>query len=473
VLVALAAGCSGHGSATDWPLPNADEAGTRAVAAGIDAGNVATLHVVWRHRLGGQATLSGLAATTPLVVGDRVYLQDLNSNVLALDRATGKLVWERRFGRQSGGPNGVAYAGGRLYGNTDVAAFALDAHTGAFVWTRQLTTPQQPLTIAPAVKGNLVVTSITGASPGGRGEIVGLDARTGAVRWRWTTIPQPLRHPKVASGGGAWQTPTIDGDGNVWVGTANPNPWGGSPGLPNGGAYPGPLRWTDAVVELDGRTGKLLWARQATPHDVRDYDFQDPPLLTGDLVVGAGKGGRVIAWNLEEGTRAWSTPVGLHRNDVGPLPARPVRVCPGLLGGVETPLALADGRVFAPVVQLCFHESSLGTSLGRFLTTDYAKGRGAFVALDAKTGKRLWSHALASPDFGCATVSHDVVFTSTYAGTLLGYDTETGRRLWRTTVPAAINGCPAVAGKLLVIAAAAAYPEPRTQQNEVVAYAVS
>jgi alcohol dehydrogenase (cytochrome c) len=180
----------------------------------------------------------------------------------------------------------------------------------------------------------------------------------------------------------------------------------------------------------------------------------------------------VVAWNRKTGARAWSTPVGLHRNDLGPLPAEPVLVCPGLLGGVETPLAVSAGRVFVPVVQLCFHESSRGTSLGRFLTTDYAKGRGAFVALDATTGKRLWSRALPSPDFGCATVSHDVVFTATYAGTLLAYDAATGRELWHARVPAAINGCPAVAGKQLVIAAAAAYPEPRTQANEVVAYAL-
>ncbi len=52
---------------------------------------------------------------------------------------------------------------------------------------------------------------------------------------------------------------------------------------------------------LDARTGRLLWDDQVTPHDVRDYDFEATPILAtvgGDeLVFGAGKAGRVIAWD--------------------------------------------------------------------------------------------------------------------------------------------------------------------------------
>jgi hypothetical protein len=70
-------------------------------------------------------------------------------------------------------------------------------------------------------------------------------------------------------------------------------------------------------------------------------------------VFGAGKAGRVIAWDRATRRRRWTGVVGLHRNDVGPLPRRRVTVCPGLLGGVETPMAYADGRLFVPVVDLC------------------------------------------------------------------------------------------------------------------------
>ena len=75
------------------------------------------------------------------------------------------------------------------------------------------------------------------------------------------------------------------------------------------------------------------------------------------------------------------------------------------------------------------------------------------TATDAATGRTLWDRRLPSPDFGCAAVSNDVVFTSTYAGTLYALATATGRILWRAKLPAGINGCPAVAGDMLIVGA--------------------
>ena len=474
LVVGATAGCGGsHSAQKDWPAPNANASGTRAVESSLDSTNVPRLRVLWRFHLDAGHTFSGLVAATPIVVGPRVYVQDLDSNVFALDRSTGKLVWQHRFRSPNGGPNGLTYVDGRLYGNTNVASFALDAATGKIVWFRQLTSSPQPLAVAPLVAHGVFVTSTTGATLGGSGTIIALDAKSGATRWRFNTIEQPWQHPSLAGGGGVWQTPTIDSAGHLWAGTANPDPWGGSRAYPNGGMYPGPVRYTDSIVELDLKSGKLIWTTQVTPHDVRDYDFQDPPVQTGSLVIGAGKSGQVIAWDRSSHKRVWTTPVGLHRNDTGPLPTTPTSVCPGLLGGVETPLAVADGRVFVPVVNLCFTESAYGTSTAGFLATDYAKGRGAIVALDTKTGARLWQHQLSSPSFGCATVSNDVVFTSTYAGSVLAYRAMDGRLLWHATAPAAVNACPAVSGSLLIVAAGAAYPEPRSESDEVVAYAPS
>ena len=78
-----------------------------------------------------------------------------------------------------------------------------------------------------------------------------------------------------------------------------------------------------------------------------------------DVVFGAGKGGRVVAWDRAARTRLWSRAVGTHLHDLGPLPVQPTRVCPGLLGGVQTPMAYADGRLFVPVVELCSRESAV------------------------------------------------------------------------------------------------------------------
>jgi outer membrane protein assembly factor BamB len=451
----LLAGCGGS-RAAEWRAPNADLAGTRSADTTLDAGNASGLVRAWRFVLPEDTTFSGSVAATPLVLDGRVYLQTLRSNVYALDAQTGKVVWKRRFDRQSGGPNGLAAAGGRLYGSTDTDTFALDRDTGATLWQRRLTSARQPIDVAPAVADGLVFTSTTAPRPGGKGRIVALDERTGSVRWTFTSVRGDWPDPKVASGGGLWWTPTL-ADGVLYAGTSNPLPWGGTPSAPYGGAFAGRALYTDSLLALDAQTGKLRWYDQVTPPDVRDYDFALPPVLAGGLVVGAGKAGRVIAGDRKTHRRAWSTAVGLHRNDTGPLPSSPVEVCPGLLGGVLTPLAVADGRVFVPVVDLCMRGSATGYE--NFMSVDYARGRGELVALDLATGRPLWTRRLPSPNFGCATAANDTVVTATYDGRVLVLDAASGRTLWSTREPAGINSCPALAGDLLVVPAGA---EPST-----------
>jgi len=159
----------------------------------------------------------------------------------------------------------------------------------------------------------------------------------------------------------------------------------------------------------------------------------------------------VIAWNRETQKRVWDTEVGLHRNDTGPLPRHRVTVCPGLFGGVETPMAYASGRVFVPVVDLCGWGSAIGRQSVTSIRPD--TGHGELVALDAGSGRILWDKHLPSPDFGCATAVNDVVFTSTYAGVVYAFAASDGRLLWHETMPAGINGCPAVDGNQLLVGA--------------------
>jgi outer membrane protein assembly factor BamB len=114
-------------------------------------------------------------------------------------------------------------------------------------------------------------------------------------------------------------------------------------------------------------------------------------------------------------------------------------------------MAYADNRVFVPVVDLCMEGSARGyVPLGR---VNVAHGRSELVALDAATGRRLWVDRLPQPDFGCATVAHGVVFTSTFDGKLIGVDARSGRRLVVRQLTAGINACPAIVGNMLVLAA--------------------
>jgi len=459
--VLAAGGCGGRGGGA-WPLPNGDLAGTRATTGGkLDAGNVSRLRRRWQLTFTASPSLSGIFASTPVADGDTVYVEDLQSTVFAVDRDTGVVRWRRPFHATNDGPNGLAVDGRKILGATDSDAFALATATGRLLWRRHLTNrAEQFVDIAPIPWRGLAFYSTVGYQPNGRGAIYALDAATGAVRWKFVTVKDPWPHPLRAGGGGLWYPVSIDARGRLYAGNSNPTPWGGSPRFPNGAAFPGPVPYTDSLIVLDARTGRLLWTDQVTAHDIRDYDFEATPILAkvggADLVFGAGKAGKVVAWNRRTRHRVWTTVVGVHLNDVGPLPRRRVTVCPGLLGGVETPMAYSAGRLFVPVVDLC----GWGSAIGRqdVSTADPARGRGRLVALDAATGRVLWQAGLGSPDFGCATVSHDVVFTSTFDGTVYALEAKDGKVLWRARLGAGVNACPAVVGDLLLVGSGIRHP---------------
>ena len=438
--------------------------GTRAVdATSISSRTVSSLGVRWRFELPAGSPF-GAFASTPLVAGGTVYLQTLSSSVFALDAATGHVRWRWVQKAPNDGPNGLAATATRLYGATDTSVFALDRRTGRRVWAKRLVSrTEQFIDIAPLAANGLVFTSTVGFAPGGRGALYALDQRTGAIRWKFQTIRDPWQSPS-AGGGGAWYTPSLGPDGRLYVGISNPDPWGGTPTRPNGGAHPGTTPYVDALVTLEAKTGKLLWYDQVTKHDVRDYDFEASPIVVGGTVYGAGKAGRVVAWNRVSGKRLWTQTVGTHKNDLGPLPKQLTTVCPGLWGGVLTPMSYTHGRLFVPVVDRCMKESSVHT----FAPSDLRVGKGLVTAIAASSGKKLWTRSLGSPATGCTTVARDVVFAPTLDGRVYGLAASEGRVLWRTQERAGINACPAVAGDLLIVGAGAPLRGPTTP--EIVAY---
>ncbi len=471
----LAAGSAGQpppewsAGTSDWPAHNHDLANTRATTdSAIDSRTVAKLAPKWRFAFTGTSSF-GAFASTPIVIGDTVYLQDLDSNVYALDRATGTVRWKHRFAQANVGPNGVSYGWGRIYGATPTSAFALDPRTGRLLWSRRLTrSGHEGIEIAPQLYDHTVLLSTVPSNvrgsyrPGARGIVWALAAADGRPRWSFDTVADGAKlwgNPGVNGGGGLWYPPAVDGDGRVFLAVANPAPFPGTKTQPNGSSRPGPNLYTDSLVAVDGRTGKLLWYRQAVPHDVRDYDLAISPILTrlpvggvvSEIVITAGKMGKVYAYRAADGAPVWTAAVGRHENDEGPLPAQPVVVYPGTLGGVETPMALAGRRLFVPWVDLATHASATSSN-GIDPIRD---GRGGLSALDAASGKVLWRQRLPSPDFGAATVVNDVVFTSTYSGTTYAFATATGKLLWSAKARAGINAFPAPAGKLLLVGAAA------------------
>ena len=461
--------------AADWPVPMGNLAGTRAAAnAAITAANVAQLQVVWRFPIEATSAYGGMSAT-PLIVGDTVYVQDMQSNVSALDRNDGAVTWEHHYDTTSIGPNGLAIGYGLLYGTIGDTAevFALAADTGAEVWRIRLSNHGgEGVDMAPTVYDNTVyVSTVPGNSTsfygGGRkGILYALDAPTGKVLWQFDTTTDNLwGNPRINNGGGLWYPLSVDEAGNLYFGTGNPGPNPGTVAFgtpyPNGSSRTGPNDYTNSLVSLDSRTGAIRWYHNAKPHDLFDLDFQLTPILATlpidgtptRVTIGGGKAGTVIAFNADTGAVLWEATVGEHQNDELQTipPGETVEVLPGPLGGVETPMAYADGTVFIPVVNL-----SLGYKATEvdFASLDITQGTGELVALNAVDGSVKWQVDLPAMNLGAATVANDVVFTATLDGIFRAYAAETGEPLWTYQTGAGINAPPAVAGDLVLVAAA-------------------
>jgi outer membrane protein assembly factor BamB/mono/diheme cytochrome c family protein len=478
----------GTSEAGTWAYPNGDVRNTRSVEGELDASSVSRLGVAWTVPITAAGTFGGYAST-PIIVDDTVYTQDLASNVQAIDLASGEVKWETRYDSPSVGPNGLAVGDGRVYGGTGDSAFALDQATGRELWLVRLTrNEREGVDMAPGYMDGIVYISTVPGNARGfyRGDGVGilhaLDGESGKRVWSFYTVPESLwdaRHVDINSGGGLWHPPAFDDEGNIYVDVANPAPWPGTEEFPWGQSRPGPNLFTNSLVKLDASSGEVEWYQQVLPHDLYDWDLHLPPILTeaGDrmIALAAGKGGYVYAFDAGNGDRLWSRSVGIHnghdRDNELALAGRyerlelPVTVYPGVLGGVETQMAVDDGVVFAPVVDLPTRfESQERTRL------DIARGRGQMVALDVETGEQKWVHRFDAPPYGAATVVGSLVFTTTFDGMLWALDSATGEVVWQERLPAGTNATVAIAGDTLVTAAS--FPQGRGQQAQIIAYRI-
>lgn len=456
-----------------WPQANKDLANTRAQSdGGITSQNVSQLGVAWTFDVPGKAAF-GAAATNPLIDGDTVFFQDLKSDVFAIDLASGHVKRQQLYNADSIGPNGPAIGYGKVFVAKDVYTIAaLDENTGAELWSTKVSPAQgtgvdiQLLAYDGMVLGSTVPGS--GAASfyqgGNTGVIFALDQATGAVKWQFNTVDSAdiWGNAQVNSGGGAWYPPAIDPDtGMSYWGIGNPAPFPGTAQYPNGSSRPGNNLYTSSIVALDHATGKLSWYQQIVPHDLYDHDFQSSPILATvnvggaprTIAIGSGKAGYVVAMDAATGKVLWNVAVGKHQNDgVQNIPdGLTIEVYPGILGGVETAMAYADGVVYVPVVNLSAFFTNSGVNAQS--ATDVTRSSGELVAIDAATGIVLWDHQLPRADFGSATVVNDLVFTSTVDGMVYALDRATGNEVWSWQAPAGINGSPAVAGDTLILPA--------------------
>jgi PQQ-dependent dehydrogenase (methanol/ethanol family) len=281
----------------DWRTYNGSDSGNRySPLDQITTANVSTLQLKWVFPI----QYFGLE-TTPLAADGVLYVTGPNQ-VFAIDALTGGELWQYSRPPSSGlvgdarlGTNrGVALLRDRIFFVTDNAhLLALDRASGKLLWETAMATDtagqQYGGTIAPLIVHDTVVAGVSGADEGIRGFVAAFAPDTGAVVWRTWTVPRrgepgsdtwQGKEP-VTGGGSTWLTGSYDAasDTLYW---ATGNPWPDS----NDVDRPGDNLYTNCVLALNARTGALKWHYQFTPHDLRDRDATEPNVLVDTVYQG-------------------------------------------------------------------------------------------------------------------------------------------------------------------------------------------
>ncbi len=401
-----------------------------------------------------------------LIVSDGVIYTGTGSETVAIDATNCQLRWRFSYTpdeeRSSPSTRGVAVDGGRVFrGTGDGRLIALDAATGKLLWKTVIGAPRlgESAAAAPLVWGGVVYMGIGGSELGVRGRVMAYDVVTGRELWRFNTIPmgketgaETWKRPESAKtgGGGVWGAMTLDvATGELFVPVGNP--W---PDIDK--AYrPGANLFSDSIVVLDARTGALKWWFQVSPEDWMDLDMVAPPVLyrgskVRDFLVFGGKDGYVTAVDRDTKQQIFRTPV----TTVQKAPSMPtkegMKMCPGYAGGVEWNGPALDRRnnlLITGAVDACFivklGTTQYGANAVSFGGTVEPVGEttGWVTAIDAETGDVKWKYHAEKPVVaGVTPTAGGVTFTGDLAGNLLVFDTATGALLHKAQTGGSLAG---------------------------------
>ena len=352
----------------------------------INKDNVKDLKVAWTRpaldteytRRFPDLTPSNYLRGTPLVVGDMLYVSNGVGFVEAVDPATGKTVWV-----QKPLPATLREAAGESYRTVDYWTdgkaerilsvrgeylYSIDAKTGEPATefgdqgriSLNRDTPDHAKYFGwngPLVVNDVIVMGGNGGGgpDGGYGDgglqkeatpedIRGFDVRSGKLLWTFHLLPRPGEPGNETWGKESWKFSgnmaayaPLSADarlGIVYVPTSAPtNDW-------YGGHRPGNNLYSDSLLALNIKTGKLMWHYQLVHHDLWEDDLAPPPVL-GDIIVNgkrihavmqAGKNGFLFVFDRKTGKPVWpieerpvppSTVPGEAASPTQPFPTRP------------------------------------------------------------------------------------------------------------------------------------------------------
>ena len=462
-------------SQTGWTMYNGQASGNRYSAlTQITPGNVSRLAAQWVFTLPNVSQ----GQVTPVVVDGVMYVSAAN-DLYALDSGSGRQIWNYRRPRTRGltgvaarGVNrGVAIGGDRVFMATDHAhLIALNRASGALLWETEMADWHRNYngTGAPMVVGNLVISGIAGGDEGARGFVAAYDQATGKEVWRFWSVPargepgsdswkgSAIDHPGAAT----WMTGSYDAElDTLYWAIGNPGP------DMIGDDRQGDNLYSDSVVALDPKTGRRKWHFQFTPHDVHDYDAQQPIVLVDStwqgrprkLLLQANRNGYFYVLDRVTGEYLSGTPFiktitwasGLTKDgrpivvpNMEPTPEGR-RVCPSLEGASNWYSAAFSPRtglfyvqtndkcgIFTRVDQAW--EAGKGFMGGTFAAAP-EPARRVLRAIDIQTGKVAWElPQLGNVDSwgGVLATASDLVFFGDDSGAFAAADAKSGKRLW-------------------------------------------
>src|SRR5688500_3012673 len=460
--------------------------------ADITPANVSRLKMVWSTPTGEV----GSHQAPPLVNNGVMFISTPNNQVAAYDAKTGALLWRYKKNRPAGSfvahpsNRGLALYGNKVYyGAGEAVVVALDATTGAEVWSKQVydNKVNYYITLAPLVADGKILIGASGGEFGVRGYIAALDPETGNELWRTYTVPAPGEPgsetwPKgdqwQHGGASVWVTGNYDPETNVtFWGTGNGGPWMGD-------QRPGDNLYVASTVALDATTGKIVGHFQYNPNESFDWDEVSPP-----LVIDYRRNGRTIKGliNVSRSGYLWflertNGPINFVEGkpyvnqtayaSLDPKTGKPTyneaakpgtgkegTYCPSLHGGKNWPPAafsprtrmiyipannnICQSMTGAPVTYVA-GRGYTGVKIGATTLKEGATHVGEVQAWNVDTGEKVWTHTYRMANWGplLATGGGLVFGGGTPDQKFRAFDAATGKLLWETETSSGVEGPP-------------------------------